>query len=64
MTWRERGFVDLDIPLSAAGILITAFARDVVFGGPPFAVLSLRCVIGAILAAAACPLIRLEKILQ
>ncbi len=34
--------VDLDIPLSAAGILITAFALGVVFGGPPFAVLSLR----------------------
>lgn len=33
---------DLDVSLSAAGILITAFALGVVFGGPPFAVLSLR----------------------
>lgn len=33
---------DLDVPLSSAGILITAFALGVVFGGPPFAVLSLR----------------------
>lgn len=33
---------DLDVPLSSAGILITAFALGVVFGGPPLAVLSLR----------------------
>ncbi|WP_280264141.1 MFS transporter [Nocardia wallacei] len=33
---------DLDVTLSAAGMLITAFALGVVFGGPPFAVLSLR----------------------
>ncbi|MEU0506717.1 MFS transporter [Nocardia sp. NPDC005998] len=33
---------DLDVPLSSAGILITVFALGVVFGGPPFAVLSLR----------------------
>ncbi|MEU4595912.1 MFS transporter [Nocardia sp. NPDC023988] len=33
---------DLDVPLSSAGMLITAFALGVVFGGPPFAVLSLR----------------------
>nr|WP_191245179.1 MFS transporter [Amycolatopsis deserti] len=33
---------DLDVPLSAAGFLITAFALGVVLGGPPFAVLSLR----------------------
>jgi DHA1 family chloramphenicol resistance protein-like MFS transporter len=34
--------VDLDVPLSSAGLLITAFALGVVVGGPPFAVLSLR----------------------
>ncbi|WP_280409637.1 MFS transporter [Nocardia brasiliensis] len=34
--------VDLDVSLSAAGLLITAFALGVVCGGPPFAVLSLR----------------------
>lgn len=33
---------DLGVPLSSAGVLITAFALGVVFGGPPFAVLSLR----------------------
>src|SRR5690625_1493410 len=33
---------DLEVPLSAAGYLITAFALGVVIGGPPFAVLSLR----------------------
>ncbi|OXM66174.1 MULTISPECIES: MFS transporter [Amycolatopsis] len=33
---------DLDVPLSSAGFLITAFALGVVLGGPPFAVLSLR----------------------
>ncbi|MBX6722680.1 MAG: MFS transporter, partial [Dactylosporangium sp.] len=33
---------DLDVPLSAAGFLITAFAVGVVVGGPPFAVLSLN----------------------
>ncbi|MFC4128154.1 MFS transporter [Nocardia rhizosphaerae] len=33
---------DLGVPLSAAGLLITAFALGVVFGGPPLAVLSLR----------------------
>ncbi|PXX61753.1 DHA1 family chloramphenicol resistance protein-like MFS transporter [Nocardia tenerifensis] len=33
---------DLDVPLSSAGMLITAFAMGVVLGGPPFAVLSLR----------------------
>ncbi|NYJ33583.1 MFS transporter [Nocardiopsis aegyptia] len=33
---------DLDVSLSAAGFLITAFALGVVIGGPPFAVLSLR----------------------
>ncbi|MCM6773152.1 MFS transporter [Nocardia sp. CDC159] len=33
---------DLGVPLASAGILITAFALGVVFGGPPFAVLSLR----------------------
>ncbi|MBF6182221.1 MFS transporter [Nocardia otitidiscaviarum] len=33
---------DLDVPLSSAGMLITAFALGVVCGGPPFAVLSLR----------------------
>lgn len=33
---------DLDVTLSSAGMLITAFALGVVFGGPPFAVLSLR----------------------
>jgi MFS transporter, DHA1 family, chloramphenicol resistance protein len=33
---------DLDVPLSSAGYLITAFALGVVVGGPPFAVLSLR----------------------
>jgi DHA1 family chloramphenicol resistance protein-like MFS transporter len=33
---------DLNVPLSSAGMLITAFALGVVFGGPPFAVLSLR----------------------
>jgi len=33
---------DLDVSLSAAGALITAFALGVVLGGPPFAVLSLR----------------------
>lgn len=34
--------VDLDVTLSSAGLLITAFALGVVIGGPPFAVLSLR----------------------
>ncbi|MGW4845324.1 MFS transporter [Nocardia brasiliensis] len=34
--------LDLDVSLSAAGLLITAFALGVVCGGPPFAVLSLR----------------------
>ncbi|NUW30322.1 MFS transporter [Nonomuraea sp. SMC257] len=34
--------VDLDVTLSSAGFLITAFALGVVVGGPPFAVLSLR----------------------
>ncbi|SDM29660.1 MFS transporter [Allokutzneria albata] len=33
---------DLDVSLSSAGALITAFALGVVLGGPPFAVLSLR----------------------
>ncbi|WP_267466350.1 MFS transporter [Nocardia blacklockiae] len=33
---------DLDVSLSSAGILITAFALGVVCGGPLFAVLSLR----------------------
>ncbi|WP_084529792.1 MFS transporter [Nocardia crassostreae] len=33
---------DLDVTLSSAGLLITAFALGVVLGGPPFAVLSLR----------------------
>ncbi|MGW1741765.1 MFS transporter [Nocardia sp. NPDC001965] len=33
---------DLNVPLSSAGILITAFALGVVFGGPPLAVLALR----------------------
>ncbi|MBO8195269.1 MFS transporter [Streptomyces oryzae] len=33
---------DLDITLSSAGLLITAFAVGVVIGGPPFAVLSLH----------------------
>ncbi|MDA3649987.1 MFS transporter [Saccharopolyspora indica] len=33
---------DLDVSLSSAGLLITAFALGVVIGGPPFAVLSLR----------------------
>ncbi|MFI6868985.1 MFS transporter [Nocardia sp. NPDC050406] len=33
---------DLDISLSSAGMLITAFALGVVLGGPPFAVLSLH----------------------
>ncbi|SFJ25301.1 MFS transporter, DHA1 family, chloramphenicol resistance protein [Streptosporangium canum] len=33
---------DLDVTLSSAGFLITAFALGVVIGGPPFAVLSLR----------------------
>ncbi|MFI7275387.1 MFS transporter [Streptomyces sp. NPDC049879] len=33
---------DLDVTLSSAGYLITAFALGVVIGGPPFAVLSLR----------------------
>ena len=33
---------DLDVTLSSAGFLITAFALGVVVGGPPFAVLSLR----------------------
>lgn len=33
---------DLDVTLSSAGLLITAFALGVVAGGPPFAVLSLR----------------------
>ncbi|ATY16033.1 MFS transporter [Amycolatopsis sp. AA4] len=33
---------DLEVSLSSAGFLITAFALGVVFGGPPFAVLSLR----------------------
>ncbi|NIH80416.1 MFS transporter [Amycolatopsis viridis] len=33
---------DLDVTLSSAGYLITAFALAVVIGGPPFAVLSLR----------------------
>lgn len=33
---------DLDVSLSSAGMLITAFAVGVVVGGPPFAVLSLR----------------------
>ncbi|WP_181770449.1 MFS transporter [Amycolatopsis pittospori] len=33
---------DLDVSLSAAGALITAFALGVVLGGPPFAVLSLK----------------------
>ncbi|MFB8006291.1 MFS transporter [Nocardia sp. NPDC056000] len=32
---------DLDVTLSSAGMLITAFALGVVVGGPPFAVLSL-----------------------
>jgi DHA1 family chloramphenicol resistance protein-like MFS transporter len=34
--------VDLEVSLSSAGALITAFAVGVVVGGPPFAVLSLR----------------------
>ncbi|RZQ61919.1 MFS transporter [Amycolatopsis suaedae] len=34
--------IDLDVSLSSAGFLITAFALAVVIGGPPFAVLSLR----------------------
>ncbi|MBO0877712.1 MAG: MFS transporter, partial [Pseudonocardia sp.] len=33
---------DLNVTLSSAGILITAFAIGVVLGGPPFAVVSLR----------------------
>ncbi|MBN6057320.1 MFS transporter [Nonomuraea sp. RK-328] len=33
---------DLDVTLSSAGFLITAFALGVVVGGPPFAVLSLH----------------------
>ncbi|SFO08879.1 MFS transporter [Amycolatopsis rubida] len=33
---------DLQVSLSSAGFLITAFALGVVIGGPPFAVLSLR----------------------
>lgn len=33
---------ELDVTLSSAGFLITAFALGVVFGGPPFAVFSLR----------------------
>ncbi|WP_280338357.1 MFS transporter [Nocardia neocaledoniensis] len=33
---------DLSVPLSSAGLLITAFALGVVVGGPPLAVLSLR----------------------
>jgi DHA1 family chloramphenicol resistance protein-like MFS transporter len=33
---------DLDVSLSSAGALITAFALGVVLGGPPFAVLSLH----------------------
>ncbi|MGP3977313.1 MFS transporter [Streptomyces sp. 8N114] len=33
---------DLDVTLSSAGMLITAFAVGVVIGGPPFAVLSLH----------------------
>ncbi|MCP2170378.1 MFS transporter [Goodfellowiella coeruleoviolacea] len=33
---------DLDVTLSSAGFLITAFALGVVLGGPPFAVLSLH----------------------
>ena len=33
---------DLNVTLSSAGLLITAFALGVVVGGPPFAVLSLR----------------------
>lgn len=33
---------DLQVSLSSAGFLITAFALGVVLGGPPFAVLSLR----------------------
>ncbi|MEV6756521.1 MFS transporter [Streptomyces sp. NPDC051214] len=33
---------DLNVTLSSAGLLITAFAVGVVLGGPPFAVLSLR----------------------
>ncbi|NEW41084.1 MFS transporter [Nocardia cyriacigeorgica] len=33
---------DLDITLSSAGMLITAFALGVVFGGPPLAVVGLR----------------------
>ncbi|MFG6198036.1 MFS transporter [Nonomuraea sp. JJY05] len=33
---------DLDVTLSSAGFLITAFALGVVIGGPPFAVVSLR----------------------
>lgn len=33
---------DLDVTLSSAGLLITAFALGVVLGGPPFAILSLR----------------------
>jgi len=33
---------DLNVSLSSAGFLITAFALGVVVGGPPFAVLSLR----------------------
>lgn len=33
---------DVDVTLSSAGFLITAFALGVVVGGPPFAVLSLR----------------------
>ncbi|ONI85838.1 chemotaxis protein [Actinosynnema sp. ALI-1.44] len=33
---------DLEVTLSSAGMLITAFALGVVVGGPPFAVLSLR----------------------
>ncbi|KAB2352377.1 MFS transporter [Actinomadura rudentiformis] len=33
---------DLEVTLSSAGLLITAFALGVVIGGPPFAVLSLH----------------------
>ncbi|WP_316573861.1 MFS transporter [Nocardia canadensis] len=34
--------LDLGVPLASAGLLITAFALGVVFGGPPCAVLGLR----------------------
>lgn len=45
---------DLDVPLSSAGFLITAFALGVVVGGPAFAMLSLRWPRRATLAATQC----------